>query len=83
MPNYRRMRRCGGTFFLTLVTEHRAPLSGAESAPRCCDGPSRTAGGFIPFPLKERYRAEWCCRCEGEAFEEPPEFQAIAPLAGE
>jgi putative transposase len=26
MPYYRRRRRAGGTFFLTLVTENRAPI---------------------------------------------------------
>jgi putative transposase len=32
MPNYRRIRRQGGTYFLTLVTQHRAPIFQAESA---------------------------------------------------
>jgi putative transposase len=30
MPFYRRLRRAGGTFFLTLVTENRAPIFAAE-----------------------------------------------------
>jgi putative transposase len=192
MPNYRRMRRQGGTFFLTLVTEHRAPLFRAESARALLRRAIENCRRLYPFPVdaivllpehlhllmtlppddtnyplrlslikagftraylaaggteqarsasrqrqrtrgvwlkrywehtireqedpnrhydyicynpvkhkhatcphawphssfhrlvaEERYRAEWCCQCEGEAFEEPPEFQAIARLAGE
>jgi hypothetical protein len=30
MPNYRRANRPGGTFFLTLVTERRAPIFESE-----------------------------------------------------
>ena len=33
MPFYRRIRREGGTFFLTLVTENRAPIL-ADEEPR-------------------------------------------------
>lgn len=32
MPNYKRAFRPGGTFFLTLVTERRAPVFASESA---------------------------------------------------
>ena len=32
MPYYRRLRRAGGTYFLTVVTENRAPIFAAEAA---------------------------------------------------
>jgi putative transposase len=38
---------------------------------------------FHRLVAEERYRAEWCCQCEREAVEEPPEFQPITRLAGE
>ncbi len=56
------------------------------SAPPPAAAPSPHAwphSSFHRLVAGERYRAEWCCQCEGEAFEEPPEFQAIARLAGE
>lgn len=30
-----------------------------------------------------RYPADWCCQCDGQTLQEPPEFKAIARSAGE
>jgi putative transposase len=51
MPNYRRAIQPGGTFFLTLVTERRAPLFATDNARALLRSSITNCQKFHPFLL--------------------------------
>ena len=51
MPNYIRAFRPGGTFFLTAITERRAPVFAAESARAMLHAAFDFCRGYHPFTL--------------------------------
>lgn len=52
MPEYRRWRRAGGTYFFTVVTANRAPILCGEAARRALHQAIASVGRARPFVLE-------------------------------